>query len=150
MKPRNPFAAEAWRRRCGAHLKPKPVIDKETLDELEWEPMHFQEFHERMMERLKQGQKEYGNESFHKSKEELAVEIEQEALDLVGWGLLLYTKHAGYDPENPLQHASEFHRICWYSSVHPPPERMSYQALAIYSGTLGCTFLKHADRLKNG
>jgi hypothetical protein len=43
-------------------------------------------------DRLEQGRKAYGETSFNRSPDELLAELQQEALDLAGWGFVLYRR----------------------------------------------------------
>lgn len=52
----------------------------------------FPEFVETLRERMEQGFKEYGDKSFDRPGMELIDELEEEVLDICGWGLILYTK----------------------------------------------------------
>ena len=52
----------------------------------------FPEFIETLRKRMEQGFKEYGDKSFERPIEELFGELEEEVLDICGWGLILYTK----------------------------------------------------------
>lgn len=46
----------------------------------------------RVKQRLKRGARQYGNRSFSKDPEELLRELQQEALDLAGWGFILFVR----------------------------------------------------------
>ena len=52
----------------------------------------FDEFMEILHDRMEQGYKEYGDESFEKPLIDLLEELEQEVLDQAGWGFILYDK----------------------------------------------------------
>ena len=53
----------------------------------QWEP-----FIDLMEERLQQGHQEYGDYSFERPEGELLAELEEELLDVVGWGYVLWTR----------------------------------------------------------
>ena len=55
-------------------------------------PAHFAEFVAGVEGRLDKGQQEYGERSFSREPAELLSELEQEALDLAGWGFVLFTR----------------------------------------------------------
>lgn len=42
--------------------------------------------------RLEKGERDYGDQSFERSEKELLTELQQEALDLAGWGFVLWQK----------------------------------------------------------
>lgn len=42
--------------------------------------------------RLEAGRAEYGDKSFHRDPDELLRELQQEALDLAGWGFILFAR----------------------------------------------------------
>lgn len=42
--------------------------------------------------RLRVGEREYGNKSFERPSVSLIMELQQEALDLAGWGYVLWQK----------------------------------------------------------
>lgn len=50
------------------------------------------EFFAALRERLKLGAAAYGERSFSRDPAELLVELEQEALDLAGWGYVLFVR----------------------------------------------------------
>lgn len=50
------------------------------------------EFEEVMKRRLEAGHMTYGDGSFGRPPRELTVELEEEALDIVGWGFILWTR----------------------------------------------------------
>lgn len=50
------------------------------------------EFFAVLRERLKLGQQTYGDKSFARDPGELLAELEQEALDLAGWGYVLWRR----------------------------------------------------------
>lgn len=50
------------------------------------------EFFSVLRERLKLGRAVYGDKSFSREPSELLTELEQEALDLAGWGYILWTR----------------------------------------------------------
>ncbi len=52
----------------------------------------FPEFIKILEKRMEQGFKEYGDKSFERAPKELLNEIEEEVVDICGWGLILYTK----------------------------------------------------------
>lgn len=54
--------------------------------------MQRRAFLDRVLERMKLGAREYGDQSFDKPFDELLVELEQEALDLAGWGFVVWEK----------------------------------------------------------
>jgi hypothetical protein len=53
---------------------------------------HFIPFVNRLDAKMKQGFKDYGDGSFKRPPVELIDEIEQEALDIVGWGYILWCR----------------------------------------------------------
>jgi len=53
---------------------------------------YFKKFIKQLDIKLKRGEKEYGDNSFYRSNSELLGELEQECIDLAGWGLILYSK----------------------------------------------------------
>lgn len=52
----------------------------------------WREFVGRVEKRLEQGAKEYGDASLKAPPKALAGEIEEEILDIVGWGFLLWLR----------------------------------------------------------
>jgi hypothetical protein len=52
----------------------------------------FPQFIEAVRSRLADGQRTYGDKSFERPINELIGEIEQECLDLAGWGFVLWTR----------------------------------------------------------
>ena len=52
----------------------------------------FPTFVSRALSRLSQGQATYGDASFDRHPLHLVAEIEQELLDIVGWGYILWTR----------------------------------------------------------
>jgi hypothetical protein len=53
---------------------------------------HWPGFVEAVRARLEAGRAEYGDESFERPPTELVSELEQEALDLAGWGFVLFVR----------------------------------------------------------
>jgi hypothetical protein len=53
---------------------------------------HWPEFERRMKARLDAGHHEYGDRSFAQPTTTLARELEEEALDIVGWGFILWVR----------------------------------------------------------
>ncbi len=67
---------------------------RETKEE-EKEPeykTHWPQFKEELEARLIQGHKEYGDKSFELSPWDLVGEIQQEVMDIVGWGFILWVR----------------------------------------------------------
>lgn len=62
------------------------TVNQTPLDE------HWGEFARALHRRLEAGQREYGDDSFARPAEELLGELQQEALDLAGWGFVLWTR----------------------------------------------------------
>ena len=58
-------------------------------------PDHYGPFLRDLGEKLKRGQDTYGSSSFQKSDNELLTELQEEAVDLAGWGYVLYAKIEG-------------------------------------------------------
>jgi hypothetical protein len=52
----------------------------------------FSAFVEAVAERLAKGEQQYGNASFDRPIPELLDELQQEALDLAGWGFILWAR----------------------------------------------------------
>lgn len=52
----------------------------------------FFEFTSALNEKMEKGFKEYGDRSFSRPPIELLDEIEQEAMDIVGWGYILWCR----------------------------------------------------------
>lgn len=55
-------------------------------------PDRIGKFQEAWLERLHVGQQVYGDASFRKSTGDLLDEIQQECVDLAGWGYVLWLK----------------------------------------------------------
>lgn len=53
---------------------------------------HWYEFEEKMLRRLEEGHQKYGASSFLNGAQATIFEIEQEALDICGWGFILWVK----------------------------------------------------------
>jgi hypothetical protein len=53
---------------------------------------YFLPFVNLLNEKMKKGFQEYGDKSFDKDLVELINEIEEELLDICGWGMILYTR----------------------------------------------------------
>ena len=62
--------------------------------------------------RLETGRVAYGDKGFHRSPDELLAELQQEALDLAGWGYVLFAR---------LEGAREALRAAHDSGVNFPP-----------------------------
>lgn len=54
--------------------------------------IEFGHFIDEVYKRLKKGAIEYGDDSFDRPIEDLIGEIEQECLDLAGWGFVLWVR----------------------------------------------------------
>jgi hypothetical protein len=52
----------------------------------------FLKFVDKVLYRLKEGQREYGNKSFSMEPDVLLTEIEEEILDICGWAYILHTR----------------------------------------------------------
>jgi hypothetical protein len=52
----------------------------------------FPEYASRVLLRLEEGARTYGDKSFEHSSSRLVNEIEQELLDVLGWGYVLWTR----------------------------------------------------------
>ncbi len=52
----------------------------------------WQEFNRELEARMEKGQEEYGNRSFKLPPSVIADEWEQEALDIAGWGFVLWQR----------------------------------------------------------
>lgn len=67
-----------------------------VLDKLESKPpaanASVAEFFSAVEQRLEAGQRAYGDKSFSRDPSELLGELEQEALDLAGWGYVLWCR----------------------------------------------------------
>lgn len=61
------------------------------MGEPKWK-QHWPEFQVAMTRRLDAGNRTYGDASFEKSGAELCGEMEEEALDIIGWGFLEWVK----------------------------------------------------------
>ena len=57
-------------------------------------PEDVERFVARLRERLDTGAREYGDSSFRRPAVELLSEIQDELVDVAGWGLLLWTRIA--------------------------------------------------------
>lgn len=53
---------------------------------------HWGAFDKVMTARLQRGHEDYGDHSFDRDPESLLAEIEQELLDVVGWGYILWCR----------------------------------------------------------
>lgn len=53
---------------------------------------YFPTFVQRLDAKMRKGYEEYGDVSFTRDPEALLNELEQEALDFAGWGLILWTR----------------------------------------------------------
>jgi hypothetical protein len=53
---------------------------------------HFPAFVEAVRTRLEAGREAYGDRSFDRPTAELVTELKQEALDLAGWGFVLFER----------------------------------------------------------
>ncbi len=53
---------------------------------------HIGEFYQALMEKLAAGHAEYGDTSFGMRPTALANEVEEEALDICGWGFILWVR----------------------------------------------------------
>ena len=53
---------------------------------------HWLQFNETMTRRLSEGHREYGDGSFERSPRDLLSEIEEELLDVVGWGYIMWCR----------------------------------------------------------
>jgi hypothetical protein len=52
----------------------------------------FPHFSQALADKLRQGYEEYGDGSFARSPEHILDELSQEALDLAGWGFILWVR----------------------------------------------------------
>lgn len=52
----------------------------------------YQEYFQQLYDKLKKGQQEYGNISFSRPGLSLIVEIQEECIDIAGWGYILWKK----------------------------------------------------------
>lgn len=59
--------------------------------EPEWR-RHWPAFTQALQERLADGHREYGDESFSRTPLDLLSEIEQEVYDICGWAFILLTR----------------------------------------------------------
>jgi len=53
---------------------------------------HFLEFVNLLNEKMEKGFQEYGDKSFDRDPVELINELEQEVIDISGWGMILYSR----------------------------------------------------------
>jgi hypothetical protein len=53
---------------------------------------NFLKFVDKVLSRLKAGQKEYGDKSFSMEPDVLLTEIEEEILDICGWAYILHVR----------------------------------------------------------
>lgn len=58
---------------------------------MEWQN-HWIEFEEALKSRLTVGAQTYGSDSFVRIPQELLGEMEEEALDIIGWGFILWVR----------------------------------------------------------
>ncbi len=66
-------------------------VDLERLAEREGDPLLARDaFFSKVSERLEAGRETYGDRSFGRSCPSTLAELEQEALDLAGWGFVLW------------------------------------------------------------
>lgn len=63
--------------------------------------------------RLGKGQEEYGDKSFASSPLALVAELQQEALDIAGWGFILHTRLKAIEREVARLEG------CWAEPEHP-------------------------------
>lgn len=64
-----------------------------TTEHAGFDPLeHWPAFMAELKGRLDVGRATYGDTSFSRSSSELLVELEQEALDLAGWGFVLWER----------------------------------------------------------
>lgn len=53
---------------------------------------YFKQFVKELDNKMKVGYNEYGDKSFSRSPVELIQELEQEVIDISGWGMILYVR----------------------------------------------------------
>jgi len=53
---------------------------------------YWPQFNLAMQNRLVRGHQEYGNASFSRSEKELLRELQEEVLDIAGWGFILWVR----------------------------------------------------------
>lgn len=70
----------------------------------------FSRFTRDLYSRLKKGQEEYGDESYGKHPLDLIREIKEEALDIAGWGYLLYQRLERLEHKVSAVHTEEYER----------------------------------------
>lgn len=56
------------------------------------EPTERDRFVTHLLARLDQGYREYGDRSFERHADHILEELQQEALDLAGWGFILWAR----------------------------------------------------------
>lgn len=59
-------------------------------------PDYYGPFLRALQARLIKGQQTYGSASFERPDDEILTELQEEALDLAGWGYVLYAKIEAY------------------------------------------------------
>ncbi len=77
----------AWDAR-GVRVDATDSAEVQPVDELATWPA----FAESVRERLEAGRAEYGDKSFERPPGELLAELQCEALDLAGWGFILFER----------------------------------------------------------
>lgn len=55
-------------------------------------PKEFNEMVARVMERMEQAERHYGNRSLHSPTGDLLRELEEETLDIMGWGFYVWRR----------------------------------------------------------
>ena len=70
----------------------------------------LEKYFEAVTARLKKGDEEYANKSFSKSPTKLLKELQEEALDLAGWGFIIYTRLKSAEAALGDQHEVNFLR----------------------------------------
>lgn len=66
-----------------------------------------------ILNRMAEGQREYGDESYHRTHSEIYSEVQEEAIDIIGWLSLIYPrvgKHTAAEIESICREAARLWR----------------------------------------
>lgn len=111
--------------------------------------MTFEDFVKAVTAKMERGRAQYGDGSWYRPKHELVGELQEEAVDLVGWGAILYARCVGVNAEDPM---SGLYGYLWavYHASDAPPVNMTPHSYAIWVGATGVKVLLQSERLRRG
>lgn len=110
--------------------------------------MNIEEWVAMVEAKMARGREEYGDGSFMRPPSEIVAELTEEAVDLAGWGFVLWRIKHGVGLGNPLQGLRAFIRDSYHTSAWPPPDRQEANRFALWAGSMGARVAEQADWLR--